>query len=312
MDMFKRTALALTLAGVLWSCTGAQREPAQTPDNVMELEIDGLSFIGPNEIASGWTTIRINNDSGMEHFGLVYRLPEGVTGEMIGDQVVKPIQQSLTANIAGDTEKAAQIMATIPAWIADIQYLGGPGMMSTGVIGEATMNIEPGNYIVECYVKTNGIQHNYHPTPGMHGMVLAFTVRDEGGGMAEPEANVTLDITNTGYAISSGQFRAGENSVRVNFVEQQLYNNFVGHDAHVFRIDEDTDVDAAAKWINFFPNDGQQTPAPAHFVGGIHDMPQGSTAYFKLNLEEGEYGVVAEIPDAKGAGLFTRFSVAGG
>ena len=309
--MLRKTVLALALAGALWSCTDAQHEPDQIAQNVMELEIDGLSFIGPDEIASGWTTIRINNDSGMEHFGLVYRLPDGVTGEMIGEQVVKPIQHSLTASIAGDTEKAAQIMSTIPAWVADIVYLGGPGMMSSGVNGEATMYLEPGNYIVECYVKTNGVQHNYHPEPGMHGMVLPFTVLERDGGMAEPEANVTLDITNAGYAISSGEFLPGENNVRVNFVEQQLYNNFVGHDAHVFRIDEETDVGATAKWIDFFPNDGQQTPAPAHFVGGIHDMPQGSTAYFKLNLEEGEYGVVAEVPDAMGAGLFTRFSVAG-
>ena len=48
-----------------------------------------------------------------------------------------------------------------------------------------------------------------------------------------------------------------------------------------------------------FPNDGQQTPAPAHYVGGIHDMPEGSTAYIKMQLEEGEYGIVAEVPDAK-------------
>ncbi|QKG70345.1 hypothetical protein [Erythrobacter mangrovi] len=308
--MMRRAILALTLAGALWACAGGQREPDQTAENVMELEIDGLSFIGPDEIGSGWTTVRINNDSGMEHFGLVYRLPDGVTAEMIGEQVVKPIQHSLTASIAGDKEKAAEIAATIPAWIADIVYFGGPGMMSSGVTGEATMYLEPGNYIVECYVKTNGIQHNYHPEPGMHGMVLAFTVRDEDGSMAEPDANVTLDISNSGYSISSGQFRPGENRVRVNFVEQQLYNDFVGHDAHVFRIDEDTDVDRAANWINFFPDDGQQTPAPAHFVGGIHDMPEGSTAYFKLDLEAGDYGIVAEIPDAKGAGLFTRFSVA--
>ena len=309
--MMRRTLLALALAGALWSCTDQSAEPQQTTQNLLELEIDGLSFIGPDEIASGWTTVRINNQSGMEHFGLVYRLPEGITGEMIGEQVVKPIQHSLTASIAGDQEKAAEIAATIPAWIADIVYLGGPGMMSSGVIGEATMYLEPGNYIVECYVKTNGIQHNYHPESGMHGMVLAFTVRDENGGMSEPDANVTLDISNSGYAISSGQFLRGENSVRVNFVEQQLYNNFVGHDAHVFRIDEDTNVDAAAKWIDFFPNDGQQTPAPAHFLGGIHDMPQGSTAYFKLNLEKGDYGIVAEVPDAKGVGLFTQFKVSG-
>ena len=129
--------------------------------------------------------------------------------------------------------------------------------------------------------------------------------------MSEPDANVTLAISNSGYAIEDGEFVAGENNVRVKFTEQRLYNNFVGHDAHFFRISPDTDVEASARWVDFFPNDGQQTPAPAHYVGGIHDMPEGSTAYVKMQLEKGEYGIVAEVPDAQEIGLFRRITVAG-
>ncbi|MDT8281084.1 MAG: hypothetical protein RQ806_11140, partial [Erythrobacter sp.] len=106
-------------------------------------------------------------------------------------------------------------------------------------------------------------------------------------------------------------FVRGENIVRARFDEQRLYNNFVGHDAHVFRIENDTDADAAARWPDFFPIDGQQTPAPAKFVGGIHDMPQGATGYFRINLEPGEYGITAEIPNAKDSGFFMQFSVEG-
>jgi hypothetical protein len=280
-------------------------------ENTLSLEIVGLSFVGPTEIRSGWTTIRINNDSGMTHHGLVYRLPDGITEEMVNEQVVRPIQEGLTANIAGDLDRAAEIMHTIPAWIGGFVYMGGPGMISHGVAGETTMYLEPGEYIVECYVKTNGVQHNYNPIPGARGMVLGLTVKEEPGGMSEPDANVTLAISNSGYAIENGEFVAGENNVRVKFVEQRLYNNFVGHDAHFFRILPNTDVEASAKWVDFFPNDGQQTPAPAHYVGGIHDMPEGSTAYIKMRLEEGEYGIVAEVPDAQEIGLFRRFTVAG-
>jgi hypothetical protein len=277
--------------------------------NVLALDIVGMSFVGPVEIGSGWTTIRITNNSGMEHFGLVYRLPDGVTAEMVSDEVVKPFQESLTASLNGDFETASATMATVPSWIADITYLGGPGMMSSGVVGEATMDLEPGNYIVECYVKSNGIQHNYHPEPGEHGMVLPLTVRDDDGGMTEPDANVTLTISNDGYEITDGDFVPGENSVRVHFVEQQLYNDFIGHDAHFFRISPDTNVQETTTWIDFFPIDGQQTPAPAHFVGGIHDMPQGSVGYTRLYLEPGDYGIVAEVPNAQKSGLFMRFTI---
>lgn len=308
----KQFAVAAALVVSLSACGAAPTETDQPESNVLELEVQGLSFVGPDTIKSGWTTIRVVNDGGMTHHALVYRLPEGITTEMLDEQVVEPMQLSLTAAIEGDTEKAAQILASMPAWVGDVTWLGGPGMMSTGVTGEATMYLEPGNYIVECYVKTNGVQHNYNPDPGEFGMVFPLTVLAEDGGMAEPDANVTLTISNTGYEISDGEFLPGENSVRVRFEEQRLYNDFVGHDAHVFRIDDDTDVDAAARWPDFFPVDGQQTPAPAQFVGGIHDMPQGATGYFRLNLEPGDYGITAEIPNAKESGFFERFSVGSG
>lgn len=305
-------AIAAALSICLVGCSPEPSETEEAAANVLELEVQGLAFVGPDTIKSGWTTIRVANNSGMTHHALVYRLPDGVTAEMVDEQIVVPIQRSLTAAIAGDLDKAAEIAATMPPWVGDLTWLGGPGMMSDGVSGEATMYLEPGNYIVECYVKTNGVQHNYNPVPGEFGMVFPLTVVDEEGGMAEPDANVTLTLSNDGYRISDGAFVSGDNSVRVEFAEQQLYNNFVGHDAHVFRIEEDTDVDEAVKWPDFFPTDGQQTPAPARFVGGIHDMPQGATGYFRLMLKPGDYGITAEIPDAKSKGFFKRFTVEGG
>ncbi len=281
----------------------------QSKHNVLSLNIDGWSFVGPSEVSSGWTTVRVNNDSGMIHHAVVYRLPDGVTDGMMADLVIEPIQKSLTARLAGDLDKANQILGTIPEWVSNIVYFGGPGMMSDGVVGEATMYLEPGRYIVECYVKTNGTQHNYNPDPGVHGMVLPFEVTSDDGGMAEPDANVTVAISNTGFEIIDGAFKTGTNSVRVKFIEQNRYNGLVGHDAHIFRIGPDTNIAEAVRWMNPFSNDGQETPGPAYFVGGIHDMPEGTTGYFKLDLEAGTYGLVAEIPDAQETGLFQTFSV---
>jgi len=301
-------ALAVAILG-LAACGGETQETITPNENVLNLRVQGLKFVGPSEIESGWTTIRIDNTGGMTHHALVYRLPDGITPEMLDEQVVRPIQASLTATIEGDPQKAAAIAATIPAWVGELVWMGGPGMMSDGVTGEANMYLEPGNYVVECYVKSNGVQHNYNPVPGELGMVFPLTVLPDNGGMEEPEANVTLELNNDGYKIADGSFRAGKNIVRARFIEQQAYNDFVGHDAHVFRIEADTDIEAAARWPDFFPADGQQTPAPVKFVGGIHDMPQGTTGYFALELEPGEYGITAEIPDAKGKGFFQRFSV---
>lgn len=306
-----RIPLSMAAAFLLSACSAqeAEPEPEAEASNVLELSIEGLKFVGPDTIKSGWTTNRIKNGGGMTHHALVYPLPEGITAEMLDKQVVEPIQLSLTAAIEGDTEKAAQIASTMPAWVGDLVWMGGPGMMSDGVTGEATMYLEPGNYVIECYVKSNGVQHNYNPVEGELGMVFPLTVLPQDGGMAEPDANVTLSLSNKGFEITEGAFAPGINSVRVIFAEQQMYNDFVGHDAHVFRIEDGTDVGAAARWPDFFPTDGQQTPAPAKFVGGIHDMPQGATGYFTVDLEPGEYGITAEIPEARAKGFFQRFSV---
>ena len=168
----RHAMLLFAMVFAVSGCDNSQPEPtadtatpAEPAENVLALEIVGMSFVGPDEIGSGWTTIRITNNSGMTHHGLVYRLPDGITAAMMDEQVMKPFQESLTANIAGDVEKAAEIMQNIPPWIGDIIYMGGPGMISDGVVGETTMYLEPGNYIVECYVKTNGVQHNYNPEP---------------------------------------------------------------------------------------------------------------------------------------------------
>lgn len=296
---------SLALAG----CSGKDSPAEEATENVLPLEVVGMTFSGPDTVKSGWTTVRITNDGGMTHFGLVYKLPDGVDAEMVDEEVVRRFQASLTARLAGDDAEADRLLAGMPEWVGGLTWLGGPGMIANGVVGEATMYLEPGNYIVECYVKTNGVQHNFNPEPGEFGMVHPFTVLAEEGGMAEPEANVTLELRNDGYRIADGQFQAGANSVRARFVEQSLYNGFVGHDAHVFRIEDGTDVDAAAKWVDFFPIDGQQTPAPAKFVGGIHDMPEGSTGYFTLQLEPGRYGIAAEIPDTQASGHFTTFEI---
>lgn len=151
LDKMKKLVFVLAAFGFLLGCSEgpSSKNDSPTPEistpkkNVLSLEIEGWSFAGPNEIASGWTTIRVKNDSGMTHFGLVYKLPDGVTAQMVSDQVVKPFQEGLTARLEGDVDKANEIAKTVPAWIGEFVYLGGLGMISDGVTGEATMYLEP-------------------------------------------------------------------------------------------------------------------------------------------------------------------------
>ncbi len=58
---------------------------------------------------------------------------------------------------------------------------------------------------------------------------------------------------------------------------------------HVARLDADTEIPDLLRWMNWFELDGLRTPAPGQFLGGMHPMPEGSTAYFTVDLEPGRF-----------------------
>lgn len=291
------------------SSAGAADARAAGAANTLELRAVGMRFEGPHEIPSGWVTIRFDNLSGMIHFALIDRLPEGVTVDMMARDVAAPFQHGMNHLNAGDPDAAGQAFAALPEWMGDVVYLGGPGLLAAGKSASSTVYLEPGHYMLECYIKTNGIFHTYNPEPGQLGMVHELIVTDAPGGAAEPDADVTLAISSAGFEILEGEFRPGRNTIRAQFRDQQVYANFVGHDAHVFRIDDDTDLDAVARWMDWRNPEGFETPAPAMFLGGVNDMPAGSTTYFSMDLEPGDYAFIAEVPDPQEHGLLLRFSV---
>ena len=54
---------------------------------------------------------------------------------------------------------------------------------------------------------------------------------------------------------------------------------------------------------------GLETPAPAEFLGGTHEMPAGGRAYFTVRLEPGRYAWIAEVPSPVEKGMLKTFTV---
>ncbi len=61
-------------------------------------------------------------------------------------------------------------------------------------------------------------------------------------------------------------------------------------------------------WVN---PEGLMEPAPkaVTFIGGVNDMPEGHTGYFKANLEPGKYVLISEVPNASSKNLMKTFEV---
>ena len=267
---------------------------------IVELTTRGHTIVAPDEIESGWTTFRLRNESSREHFVVIERMPEGRTVSDSRAEVVPVFQDALDLVNAGDPDAGFAEFARLPAWYFDVVFFGGPGLLSPGHTGETTLYLEPGTYVLECYVKTNGRFHS------SDGMITQVVVRDDAGTGREPRGTLHATVSSSGIELD-GALRPGRHTIEVSFAEQMLHEHFLGTDVHLVRLDDGTDLAALGDWMNWIV--GLDTPAPAEFLGGTHEMPTGETAYVSALLTPGRYALIAEVPDPAAKGMLVEFTV---
>lgn len=264
----------------------------------------------------------MHNASDAVHFGLIERLPRGKTVEDSEREVVPVFQDAMDLVAEGDREAGFGRLEGLPTWYEDVEFNGGPGLLSPGRTVEATMQLEPGTYAIECYVKdADGV---FHTTKGM---ISGFTVTEEDSGAPEPVSSVAVTVSSERGFEVSGQCEPGRQTIAVFFEDQTAHGNGLGHDLHIGQIrsirgpqdrrdwdpersgtgvEEDfARRDRMAAWVNWVTAlDGA---APVTFYGGVQDMPAGSVAYVTVDLDGGMYALVAEVDDPAAKGLLQLF-----
>ncbi len=302
-------AAVSALLCLLSACAKPVDAPEPPPPGLVELRAVGMTFDGPTEIPSGWTRFRFENASPMIHFAMVDLPPPGIGLQELSDTLMDPFQAVMDAMNANDEEAVNAAFGTFPEWIGELQRRGGPGLVSPGLTAETTIYLAPGVYLLECYVKTNGVFHSTSPGEGQFGMVLPVTVTGEDNGAPEPVANVTLALRNSGMELVDGSPRRGPNTIRVDFVEQQALPSFVGNDVHLMRVDSPDSLARADDWMDWRTPEGLQSPSPVVFLGGMQDLPAGAHGYFSVDLAPGNYAFIAEMPQPDSAGMVLPFTV---
>lgn len=303
-------ALGLILTGCnLWGEDDGRDEDDNL--NVVEVTARGLDLEGPDEVPSGWTTFRLKNVSDMVHFAVLERLPEGIGIEDQQEDVAPVFQEGMDLLNEGEVDSALAAFGALPAWFGDVVFMSGPGLISGGKTAQSTVYLEPGTYVLECYVKTNGVFHSYNPSPDEYGMIMEITVTEDASGAPAPEADIEMTISSENGIAVEGNVEPGEQTVAVHFADQTVHEHFLGHDVHLARLEEDTDMDDLAAWMNWSrPGGGLDTPAPVEFLGGTHEMPAGETGYFTANLEPGRrYAWIAEVPNPTAKDMLKTFTV---
>ncbi len=283
---FKLLILLLLITAWTLNTGIAQHHSGSDKSNhssMVEIIALDYAFDAPNEVPSGWTTFRFLNEGEEPHFFV----PQIVTGGRSYENVVREIYPELTeiwyayrdGEISFD-EASVKIGEHYPEdW--GYEYRGGSGILASGLTTEVTLYLEPGSYVLECYVKTeNG---EYHADEGM---VRELIVTDEQSTIQPPEPDIEIILRDFEMTID-GEFTPGRHTVAVHAAEGY------GQNVHLARLESDADAGAVAEWMHWFHIDGLQVPAPATFVGGMHALQVGATGYFTVDIEPGRYVFVS-------------------
>ena len=271
--------------------------------NLVEVKSTGMNFILPDEIPSGWTTFRYSNVSPVTHFMLFDKLPV-VDGKQITyadfGQIAPIFGDAMNLINEGNAEAGFAEFSRLPSWFSEIIFSGGVGMVSPGETAQTTIFLEAGTYVLECYVKTNGI---FHP------MSKQVIVKESFLNILTPTATLDLTISREDGIEMPAEVLAGLQTIAVHFKDQEPHEHFLGHDVHLVKLENDTDLKKLNSWMTWTAPDGLNTPAPVTFLGGAQEMPAGGTAYITIDLKPGKYAWIAEVPDPASKNMLKTFTV---
>jgi hypothetical protein len=292
------TVFSILVLGLQAACRSGEVSPESA---VVEVVATDFAFQAPDSIPAGWTTLRLRNQGAQTHFVVLDHLPDGRTLDdfaaaagMAFDSVWNGLQR-------GTLEKAdvAPLLGNLlPEWFAEVRQTGGVGLLAPGEQATATMQLEPGTYILECYVKApDGTFHT------ALGMARQLTVSERQSAAGPPTAEFEVTFAD-GAMTAPAAIAAGRQTVAVHY--RLAAEVLLANDVHVARLPEGIDADSVVPWMDWMNVAGLRAPAPVSFLGGVQEMPAGSTAYFTVELTPGRYIWISENA---GNGMVQTFTV---
>lgn len=285
----------------------AQTNLEKPKDQVLRITTNSMEFnLSKDTLTAGWNTIEYRNNSNETHFVVFEKYPEGKRLKDTEKEVGPAFQEGMDFIMQGKMDEAMAAFGKLPEWFSNVQFYGGTGLISPKSVAQSTINLDPGVYALECYVKMpSGRFHS------MEGMVAELFVVEGENNQKAPNTDYTIDISSENGIVLSGSPAAGIKTFQVNFDDQKVHENFVGHDVHLIRTEEGSSMDSLAAWLNWSTPKGLMTPAPKgfKFVGGMQEMSAGKSGYFTADLKPGNYILISEVPNQKEKGLLADFKI---
>jgi len=307
--------LVVILAIVSWSCKNDKKEPieetvvkevVEEPTNVISVVTRSMEFQSVDTIPSGWNTFKYENLSNETHFFLLDKYPEGKTAENAISDIAPVFEEGMDLINAGKAEEGFAAFGKLPKWYGDIVFSGGTGLIAPKHTAMTSLKLNPGYYIMECYVKMpNGKFHT------LMGMAKPIIVTEEDSGNKPPIATVNIILSGEEGITYDKAISKGNQIFSVFVKDQKPHENFIWHDINLVKLEDSASEDVLEAWMDWSDPKGLITPVPKGitFLGGVNDMPAGNTGYFYADLKLGKYAFISEVPNTKSKGLFKVFEV---
>jgi hypothetical protein len=134
-------------------------------------------------------------------------------------------------------------------------------------------------------------------------MARQLTVSERRSATQPPTADLEVAFAN-GAMTAPAALEPGRRIVAVHY--RYAAEGLLANDVHVARLPNGIDADSVIPWMDWMNVAGLRAPAPVRFLGGVQEMPVGSTAYFTVELTPGRY---AWISENAGNGMVQEFTV---
>ena len=254
---------------------------APLPGRIVDVKAGEFFFAAEDSIPEGLTTFRL------QQVGLVVeRLRAGATGRALvadkGDNTRGAHMLSVVRLDSGRTMKdlydAAQRGERTAAWATQ---LGGPSFALPPLTSNITLDLEPGNYVLVCYIgSARADRTRYH---FLNGMSRPLTVTRSSKRHAPfPRHDVTVRLTGDGTMEFSRPLAVGTNVIRVENTTDKSYE---------FKFQRMDSTMTAKDFLAQPAGDGPGTP-----WGGLGEVPPHGSVMTTIDFPSGEYVVGTHPP----------------
>ena len=258
-------ALVLTLVacgGTESKSDSAAPAPAKTKPKTNTVELRGgeYSYLVPETVHGGWTTLAFENTGEEPH--------EFALAKLAGGKTIADVEAYLS-------DPAAQQQPP-PAWV---EIRAGIPTLDPGEEASLGQELEPGRYVLLCFLSDpEGVPHV------ARGMMREFVVEGDAGAAA-PKGDVVLSL---GPDLAAPDVEAGERTFELRNDGDEPGSIFLTA-FEPGKTEEDL-----TRW----EENGMRGPAPATFLGGAIDVPPHSSVFYTVTVEQGrEYTLLDDMND---------------